>query len=153
MRRVRELVAVFRRRDEGGATAVEFALISIPLFAIVFGMIDYGWYFFASQTSGSAASTVTRRMQVGDCWGAGQALTLAKKQAATVTSLSRQIDGSAEAPPTSADLGTAVVGTTQITVKVQANGKLIGFFPLPNDGEITSTVQAQLEHKTSSGSC
>lgn len=146
-------MAVFRRRDEGGATAVEFALISIPLFAIVFGMIDYGWYFFASQTSGSAASNVARRMQVGDCWVAGEALALAQEHSATVRDLDRSIDGSAYAPPSAADLTTAVVGTTQITVKVEATGKLIGFFPLPNDGEITSTVQAQLEDKTSSGSC
>jgi len=36
-----------RRRDgERGASLVEFALISVPLFTILFGTIEFGWAFF-----------------------------------------------------------------------------------------------------------
>jgi Flp pilus assembly protein TadG len=35
-----------RRNRQGGGAAVEFALV-LPIFcAIVFGLIDYGWYFY-----------------------------------------------------------------------------------------------------------
>ena len=136
-------MGAFRRRDERGATAVEFALVSIPLFVLVFAMIDYGWYFFVSQTSGSAASNVARRLQVGDCWAGTEAFDLAKKQSFTVTSVNK----------TPTDLTSAVVGTTQIKVDVSADGKLIGFVPLPDGGQIAKTVYAQLEDETSSGSC
>jgi hypothetical protein len=35
-----------RRTDERGAALVEFALISVPLFLILFGTIEFGWAFF-----------------------------------------------------------------------------------------------------------
>lgn len=35
-----------RRRSERGAALVEFALVSIPLFTILFGTIEFGWAFF-----------------------------------------------------------------------------------------------------------
>jgi hypothetical protein len=35
-----------RRGDERGAALVEFALIAMPLFLIVFGTIEFGWAFF-----------------------------------------------------------------------------------------------------------
>jgi Flp pilus assembly protein TadG len=43
------------RRREGGAAAVEFALV-IPLFLVlVMGAVDYGYYFFAEQVVTNAA--------------------------------------------------------------------------------------------------
>ena len=47
----------------------------------------------------------------------------------------------------------AVIGTTQLTVTVTSNGNLIGFFPMPNGGTITRTVNTMIEDTTSSGTC
>ena len=56
------------RRDDRGASAVEFALV-VPFFVLlVFGIIQYGWYFYVAETASGAASNVTRRLAVGDCW-------------------------------------------------------------------------------------
>ena len=33
-------------RDERGAALVEFALIAVPLFALLMGMIEFGWGFY-----------------------------------------------------------------------------------------------------------
>jgi Flp pilus assembly protein TadG len=44
---------ISRRREHGGA-AVEFALV-LPIFvAIMFGMVDYGWYFYQKFSFASA---------------------------------------------------------------------------------------------------
>jgi hypothetical protein len=48
-----------RRRQHGGA-AVEFALV-LPVFvAVLFGMVDYGWYFYQKFTLASAIREGTR---------------------------------------------------------------------------------------------
>lgn len=44
------------RRDDGGAAAVEFALVLVLFLTLVFGIIQYGMYFFQLQ----AASAGTR---------------------------------------------------------------------------------------------
>lgn len=123
-----------RQRDEGGAAAVEFALIMIPFFVLIFGLIEYGWYFYVGQNTSGAASTVARKLEVGDCWASGQALTYAQKQSAQVTALTT--NPTATSSPSRG---------TSFTVTVTANANLLSFLPVPNGGTITRTVSAQIE--------
>lgn len=133
---------VRRARNERGATAVEFALVSIPFLVLVIGMIQYGWYFYVSQTTGGAASNVVREMQVGDCWADGAALARAKNQAPMVTSLTKT--------PNTNDVSTLDAGDP-ITITLRADGQIIGFVPMPNGGQIEKTVQARLEDNETAG--
>ena len=72
------------RREQRGAAAVEFGLIvGAILVPLLLGVIQYGWYFYVAQTTGGAATHLTRRLAVGDCWGSGQALTFAKNEVAS----------------------------------------------------------------------
>ncbi|MGY2875444.1 Flp pilus assembly protein TadG [Marmoricola sp. URHA0025 HA25] len=128
-------------RDDGGTAAVEFALISIPFILLVFGMIQYGWFFYVAQTTGGAASNVVRRLQVGDCWSGNQALTLAQNQAPMVSS----VDKNPSAMPTTRG--------TDITITLTADGSILGLIPMPHNGQITKTVHARLEDTDTSGSC
>jgi Flp pilus assembly pilin Flp len=133
-----------RARDDRGSTAVEFALISIPFILLIIGMIQYGWYFYVSQTTGGAASNVVRRLQVGDCWAGNEATDLAQKN-------SPMVSGVTKAP--SDDLSTYTTGD-EISITVTADGKIIGLLPLPNGGDVTKTVEARLEDTTpSTGGC
>lgn len=132
-----------RARDEDGASAVEFAFIVIPFLVLTLGMIQYAWYFYVSQTTGGAANSVARRLQVGDCWAGTQAFDYARQQASQVTSVNK----------TPADLTGAMVGTTQITVDVVSDGRIIGLIPMPNNGIVTRTVKAQLEDLTPGAPC
>jgi Flp pilus assembly protein TadG len=127
-------MARFRHRGERGAEAVEFALIMIPLLTLIMGLMQYGWYFYVAQNTSGAASTVARKLEVGDCWGSGQAKTFAKKQSAQITTLT-----TSPAVTTSPSPGTA------FTVTVTANAKIMTFIPVPNNGTITRTVSAQVE--------
>lgn len=43
-----------RRRKSRGVAAVEFALIVLPFSVVMFGLIDYGWYFYVDLASTNA---------------------------------------------------------------------------------------------------
>jgi Flp pilus assembly protein TadG len=128
------LKARLRRRDEHGAAAVEFALIMIPFAVMLFGLIEYGWYFYVGQNTSGAASNVARKLEVGDCWGSGQAKTFAKNQSAEITTLT-----------TLPSVTKSPVPGTAFTVTVTANANILSFIPVPNGGTITRTVSAQVE--------
>lgn len=56
---------VVRRPGQRGAVAVEFALVVPLLLLLVFGMIQYGFYFWSLQGGSSAAREAARRAAVG----------------------------------------------------------------------------------------
>lgn len=53
------------RRDEGGATAVEFAAVSMPFLMLVFGIIAAGLYFFTAFSIEHAAEQAARVIRTG----------------------------------------------------------------------------------------
>ena len=58
-----------RRRHgvDSGAAAVEFAMILPVLLLLIFGIIQYGYYFFAAQNGSSVLREATRKVVVGKC--------------------------------------------------------------------------------------
>ena len=57
------------RRDgerEAGAAAVEFALVSMVLFMLLFGVVQYGFYFWSLQAGSAAAREAARQAAVGN---------------------------------------------------------------------------------------
>ena len=137
------LSRVLRSRGQRGASAVEFALVLIPFTVLLLGMIQYGWYFYVSQSTAGAAAHVTRRLEVGDCWTGDAALRLARSQTSQVSALTK----------TPADLTGATPGETQIRVTVTADADILNFLPMPNGGQITETVQGQLEDTAEGATC
>jgi Flp pilus assembly protein TadG len=59
-RRLRALVAA-----EGGATAVEFAMISIPFLALLFAIFELGAMFMASTAIDAAVEQASRQIRTG----------------------------------------------------------------------------------------
>ncbi len=140
-----------RRGNEDGAAAVEFALIfSLVLVPLLMGMLQYGWYFYSSQVTSSAARESARRLTVGDCQGGTsptKATQFARQQSGFSTlSLSY---GSTTAP-TSNTLP-AVGQVLRVTAQVDAS--IIGFLPVPNGGQITRTVDARVEDTDEDSTC
>ncbi len=74
-----------RRRDQGGAAAVEFALILPIMLLLLFGLIQYGYYFYAMQAGSSAVGDAARRIAVGNCQTTGQVQTLLKNKLGPAT--------------------------------------------------------------------
>jgi Flp pilus assembly protein TadG len=154
-----------RRRDEGGAAAVEFALVLIPMLYLVFGLIQYGWYFYAMQSGSSAVGDAARRAAVGNCQTVGDVQTLLKNHlgAATTASNASQItttlsytkaDGSPSGPPNDATNPAQVGGSVTVTATFPTLNMHFPFIPVPNNGDVTRTNVARLEDTSSSeGTC
>lgn len=58
-------------RNRRGATAVEFALIALPFFALMMAIIETFLLFFASQTIETATNTGARLIRTGQAQNAG----------------------------------------------------------------------------------
>jgi Flp pilus assembly protein TadG len=52
-------------KQEDGATAVEFAVLAVPFFVLLFGIIETSLIFFAGQMLESAVDNVGRRIRTG----------------------------------------------------------------------------------------
>jgi Flp pilus assembly protein TadG len=117
------------RRSENGAAAVEFAII-LPIFAaLLMGMIQYGYYFYTAEITGSAARETARRIVVGSCWSEYDAFAEGHLTMVATTTVSPAPDG--------LDVGDIV------TVTVTTDGDLLDFFPLPDT--VTREYQARME--------
>lgn len=53
------------RNDEKGATAVEFSIVALPFFALIFAVIETSLVFFASQTLETAVGDASRLVLTG----------------------------------------------------------------------------------------
>jgi Flp pilus assembly protein TadG len=130
------------RRDQSGASAVEFALLIIPFTVLLFGLIEFGFYFWTAQTTSGAARETARRVVVGDCWDQTAATTYARSQAPRLTGNVTWTP----APSTIPDVG------DRITVTLTSNSGIINFIPgIPDT--VTRSYDARMEELEDSGTC
>jgi Flp pilus assembly protein TadG len=143
-----------RRRDDSGAAAVEFALILLPLLVILFGLIQYGLYFYSAQTGSNAVNAAARQLAVGNCQAAGSLNTFVNNQlgaaatgTVTVTPVWKKVDGTAAADVTTAGIG----GSVTLTISFHSMNLHFPFVPFLNDSVVKRTVQARVEDTTNQG--
>ena len=148
-----------KRRDEGGAAAVEFALVLIPMLFLIFGLIQYGWYFYAMQAGSSAVGDASRRVAVGNCQTVGQVQTLLRttsvpprRRTLPAPSPRRSPTPRRTAPATSApgEIG----GSVTVTATFPTLNMHFPFIPVPGNGNVTRTNVARIEDLGSTqGTC
>jgi Flp pilus assembly protein TadG len=134
---------------ESGAAAVEFALVSMVLITMLFGILQYGWYFFSTQAATNAARDTARRLSVGDCTGTNEARDYARNQADR-----SQLDltWGPVGTPSSNSYGSMDIGD-QLQVTVTVDAQILGLLPMPADGVVTRSVNTRLEDTTVGGTC
>jgi Flp pilus assembly protein TadG len=147
-------------RDEGGAAAVEFALVLIPLLWLVFGLIQYGWYFYAMQSGSSAVGDAARRVAVGNCTTTAQVQTVIFNHLGAATTASSPSGITTTVTYTKADGSGSVAAPGEIggAVTIEATFPTLNmhfpFIPVPSGGNITRTNIARIEDLDSSqGTC
>lgn len=152
------------RRRQDGAAAVEFALILILFVTLLFGMIQYGFYFYASQTGSSVASEALRQLTVGNCQTSSQLTTLvdngvggAKTGDATFTFTTGNDAYPAGTYPMYFDASgnqvaaPVVGGIVKLKFAFPTLNLQFPLIPFLSDSTVTKAVTAQVEDNTSSG--
>lgn len=109
------------RRDEKGATVVEFGLLALPFFALIFAILQVGLVFFAGQTLDTAVANAARLIRTGQ----------AQQQAFNLSTFKSQICSQVSALFTSCttklqlDVRTfATFDKVDLTMPVDQDGKL-----------------------------
>ncbi len=59
------------RRDESGTAAIEFAMVSFPFLALLFGIMAVGLYFFTTFSTENAVEQASRPIRTGEAQAAG----------------------------------------------------------------------------------
>lgn len=140
-----------RRRDERGASLVEFALITPVLMALLFGIIQFGVYFWSMQAGADAARQAARLSAVGD---PTDCTSFRSNVQGTLSGIAASIDagdidrsykdssGSPRANPSDVQVG----DTVNVSVTFRAKTFQMPFVPLINGGQVTSTASARVEN-------
>lgn len=136
-----------KRRAETGAVAIEFALIMPIFLLLVFGMIQYGIYFWAAQGGSNAAREAARRATVGDfptCTGFRadiRARIDSLGDAATAEIWRTYQNGPGNQKPT-VEVGDVVT----VTVEFQTPDLHLPLVPFPDDGVVRQSAEARVEN-------
>ncbi|GAA2150415.1 hypothetical protein GCM10009844_31320 [Nocardioides koreensis] len=140
-----------RRRDEQGAAAVEFGLIALVLFTLLFGIIQFSLWFWAWQAGGHAARESSRVAAVNPCDSPDEA-----KWPGYASPIEDTGEHTLDGTPTSSTPTVDVVGPAPakvgdtITVRVQFTSLDIGFFPW-FDGAIDKSATSRVEYLPAGG--
>lgn len=59
------------RNNESGSTAIEFAMVSMPFLALLFGIIAVGLFFFTTFSLENAVEQASRQLRTGEAQTAG----------------------------------------------------------------------------------
>lgn len=149
---------VFRRspsRDPRGAAAVEFAIVATLLLTLVFGMIQYGLYFWSLESGAHAAREAARQAAVGalDC-DDFRAAVLDNAQgevASTVTAERTYFTDATLLVPQSVPGPGSVV---KVTVAFHSIDLGLPFVPFVDDGAVHEEAVARVESTTANtGEC
>jgi Flp pilus assembly protein TadG len=134
------------RREDRGATALEFGLVAPLILMFIFGIIQYGYLFWSLQTASATAREAARQLVVGtdETCTHDQAVAMASSPAlgATAPQMTRVYYDTA---------GTAVShpvrgGVVTVTVSFQTLDIGIPFLPVPADGQVSQQATARVEN-------
>jgi len=139
------------RRSDIGAAAVEFALVALLLFALIFGIIAFGFALFNQQGAVQAAREAARKASVGvsDTGSCQTALRYGRQ--AVGAAKSSFLDMTLTTPN-----GNAYRQTVHVDVHYKLDLSLIGWLPgVPNTMTIHQDADASIEvgHSTFTGGC
>jgi Flp pilus assembly protein TadG len=147
------MIGPVRSRTQGGAAAVEFALVSVLFFSLLFGMIQYSMYFWSTQSAANSARDAARRGAVGQTCAALRASVAANTKliSGTVTVTRKYYDSTvvsnfeAATPKTAANDRNVRIVITYNSVNLH-----YPFIPLPGGGAVRETSLARVENYSAS---
>jgi Flp pilus assembly protein TadG len=137
------------RRREGGAAAVEFALVLPVLLLVLFGAIQYGVYFWSMQGGSSAVRQGAREAAVGNFDSCSEFRSYVKDR---IGSTSSDVSGATikrtyqTAAGASVGAGNVAEGNVvTVTVEFKSYDFNLPFLPFINDGVVTESADSRVE--------
>ena len=137
-----------RRRDPRGAAAVEFAIVSLLLITILFGILQYAVFFWSLQSGAHAAREAARQAAVGelDCAALDSAATDNARGTTGAVTVGRTYYS--DTGMTSEVSPAVIGGVVRVTVTFDAINLNFPFLPLPNGGQVSEHGVARVENVT-----
>lgn len=133
--------ACAHKRRERGAAAVEFGLVALLLFTLLFGIIQFGFWFWAWQAAGHAAREAAREAAVNQC-ETGEIEDAGRRNLESVP-------GGDSATVAVTPTPVVAVGD-EITVRVEFETVDLGFFP-GFDGVVDKSATSRVEYAPAEG--
>jgi Flp pilus assembly protein TadG len=147
-----------RRRDDRGAAAVEFALVLIPVVVLLFGLVQYGLYFYSAQTGSNTVNAAVRQLAVGNCQSSSALQNYVDNQlgaASTDTdaTVTTEFFTPAALPVSVGPVITtdALGGTVKLTIKFHSMNMHFPLVPFLSDSLVSRTAEARVEDITDQG--
>jgi Flp pilus assembly protein TadG len=133
------------RAGEDGATAVEFALVMLPLVVLIFGLVQYSLYFWAMQGGSDVARNAARTASVGnpaDC---------ASFKAGVVSQINKLTGSGATATITrtytkQSASAVQVGDTVTVSVKFRSVDLHFPFIPFIHNGMVSSSAESRVDY-------
>ena len=125
------------RRDDSGSAAIEFAMVSFPFLALLFGIMAVGLYFFTTFSTENAVEQASRPIRTGEAQTAG--MTRDQFKASVCSKLPVYVDcgsklrvnvlsfdvGQAITQPSCVDAGGALVAPANTAYAVGTQNKIM----------------------------
>ena len=137
-----------RAREERGATAVEFALLMTPLLMLVFGIMQYGLYFWAKQGGADAGRQAARLAAVGNpasCSAFEDAVKASLGDISTSPSTATVKRTYTKGPGNSAS-GVEIGDNVTVEVRFQSADLHLPFVPFVDGGWVDDTAKARVDY-------
>ena len=146
-----------RAREDNGSSAVEFALVMTPLLMIIFGIMQYGFYFWAMQGGADAGRHAARLAAVGNpasCTAFVDAVKTTLSDISTSPSTTTVTRDYSKGPGNTAS-GVEIGDNVTVTVRFQSADLNLPFVPFVDDGWVDDTAKARVDYVPSStvGDC
>jgi Flp pilus assembly protein TadG len=134
---------------EGGAAAVEFALVAVLLLTIVFGILQYATYFWALQSGSNAAREAARQAAVGELTcDEFTAAVLANAQGEDASTVVAERTYYTDSTMATEATPAVVGGVVKVTVSFNSFDLNFPFVPFIDDGLVSEHGVARVENKT-----
>ncbi|SDT20590.1 TadE-like protein [Nocardioides scoriae] len=135
-----------RSRSDDGASAVEFALVMVPLLTLFFGILQYGLYFWTMQGGVDAARRAARTAAVGTTAGCTD---FRRQVAGSLGAISSDATKVKVARTYTTQAGSTTVAPgdkVEVTVQLAAYDLNLPFVPFLRGGLISSTASARVDY-------
>ena len=137
------MITLARRRSARGAAAVEFALIMPIFFVVMFGILQYGLYFFDAHGTRTGIREAARQGVVKTFSSCGGESTDLGKLKCSTKDMVDAITGPVAVKVTAPE-GWQRGKPLVVCAMVQSDG-VGGLLPMPNGGLITSKTEMSIE--------